>query len=219
MCAAPNLVEFTLDGVDCDVYCANDVDWTGPFTHTSLRHLYLGKGERITTAAILSYLTLPALQTLHISNFDIPHHAALSFLTRSSPPLQLLCMATPLMGWSAQSISSYFRLLPGLTDLELRCGSYSEDAIPFLRVLATSDNFLPNLCNLTIRDLFLDRTGYKNLIRVLSDRRTSSRSKIQAFRLDHNRADEINGDIVVALRQLVADGMDIHISTRDTRLF
>ncbi|KAJ6544587.1 hypothetical protein DFH09DRAFT_1282294 [Mycena vulgaris] len=224
MRAAPNLVECIFDGLyygqDYGQDIPEDLYGTGPFTHTSLRHLRLGGGDfQFSTAAILSHLTLPALKTLYISHFDIPHHAALSFLTRSSPPLQSLFMPTHNVDWSAHStISSYFRLLPSLTDLELVCGYCSEHKFPFLRVLSISDNFLPKLSNLTIRDLFLDGTGYENLVSVLSVRSALGHSKIQSFRLDHRSEDELDASIIVALRQLVADGMDIHISTRDTRL-
>ncbi|KAJ6485224.1 hypothetical protein DFH09DRAFT_390453 [Mycena vulgaris] len=221
MRAAPNLVECNFHGV----YFKGVGGDIPPLTHTSLRHLRLGReGPDGNTASILSYLTLPALQTLYMSAFDIEHNVAISFLTRSSPPLSSLSMEPPNNEWPAYSIANFFQLVPGLTDLEVRCAQEYEDHPPLLNALATFPAILPNLHNLTIRRFLPDRAGYENLVTMLSARRSGD-SQIQSFRLlwlDHDFEDENrlepDADIVVSLRQLVADGMHIHIGTQSTNL-
>ncbi|KAJ7490704.1 hypothetical protein FB451DRAFT_1220832 [Mycena latifolia] len=139
MRVAPNLVECDFDG-----FFDNHRDCAA-LTHTSLRRLRLGQQEDDdNSASILRHLTLPALQILDMTNFDLPQDVLLSFLRRSAPPLKSLCMVSPWEDWPSQSICRFFRLIPGLTDLNLvvygqHCG------LTFLGVLATSIDLLPNL--------------------------------------------------------------------------
>ncbi|KAJ7133439.1 hypothetical protein C8R44DRAFT_772426 [Mycena epipterygia] len=208
MRAAPQLVECTFT----EVYYKRDLedDVGAAVIHPSLQRLQLGDGSSGSSATILQRLTLPALRSLHISDFDIPLNVALNFITRSAPPLQSLCMQPPYEGWPAEGIETFFRLLPDLTDLELR--SREDDDFSFLEVLATVQNFLPNLRNLTINNCFPDRAGYHQILSVLSARR----SQIQSFRLFWfmgRAGQKPDADIVAALQQFVADGMYIHVGT------
>ncbi|KAJ7858992.1 hypothetical protein B0H13DRAFT_2672430 [Mycena leptocephala] len=132
--------------------------------HPSLRLLRLG-----ISAEILQHLTLPALEGLLVSTLDIPFTEFISFLTRSSPPLQSLQIST------SDPMDRCFRLVPTLTELHLGFQSWNlEDEEAGLSCL-TAD-CLPNLRSLTIVGRFVrDQSEYKNLIvRVLAARRASS---------------------------------------------
>ncbi|KAJ6544579.1 hypothetical protein DFH09DRAFT_1040861, partial [Mycena vulgaris] len=206
--ASPDLVECDFD----NIYYEEDIHAIGntfePVTH-ALQRLRLGKhGDHHSTACILQYLTLPNLQTLLITDFDISHDDFLSFLGRSSPPLRSLYMDVPIEGWPGPMVDQYFRLLPTLTDLDLhQDGAVVEFA--FLEVLAASDdNFLPNLRHLTIRGFVPDRMEYEELISTLTARRGYPHSQLQSFRLVWpllNWDDAPEADITAALRQLRAN--------------
>ncbi|KAJ6464813.1 hypothetical protein DFH09DRAFT_545868 [Mycena vulgaris] len=163
--AAPNLVECNFDRV---YYRHSPPLNLTAFTHNSLRSLRLGNDH---SASILSYLTLPALQTLYIPGFDIPPEI-ISFLSRSAPPLQSLCMAPSI---------DVFEAVPTLADLELRCNPNAELDFDFLTALATSHHFLLNLRTLTIRGYYLYHNEYEDVVRMLSARRATGPSQIQSF--------------------------------------
>ncbi|KAF7348076.1 F-box domain-containing protein [Mycena sanguinolenta] len=65
-----------------------------PFTHSSLQNLQLGAGSKAfkseNAAYMLEYLTLPVLRILSISDLDIMVSQFAAFLTRSSPPAEVL---------------------------------------------------------------------------------------------------------------------------------
>ncbi|KAJ7704959.1 hypothetical protein B0H17DRAFT_1038885 [Mycena rosella] len=213
--AAPDLVECDFDNIyyEEDIHAIGNT--LGPLTHTSLQILRLGRhGSDNNTTCILQYLTLPSLHTLSITDFDISHEDFLSFLGRSSPPLQSLYMNVPIEGWRTDTIHQYFRLLPTLTDLDLHQYDFG-----FLDVLAAlGDDFLPNLCHLTIRGYMPDRSEYEKLVSTLTARRAYRHSPLQSFRLvwqllDWDDAPE--ADITEALRQLRANGMHIHVGIEE----
>ncbi|KAJ6590727.1 hypothetical protein DFH09DRAFT_210136 [Mycena vulgaris] len=101
--AAPNLVECNFDRV----YFYSDDPPTNltEFIHNSLRSLHLGiEADEYSNTSILSYFTLPALQTLYIPGINIPSDI-ISSLARSAPPLQSLYMVSSIQKWSAQAHS------------------------------------------------------------------------------------------------------------------
>ncbi|KAJ7456757.1 hypothetical protein B0H11DRAFT_2065335 [Mycena galericulata] len=192
-------------------------------SHSSLLHLHLGNGGHDgNSAAILQFLTLPALQTLYITDFDIPNNIFSDFLTRSSPPLQSLGMAYPFFGWPTETMHSDLRLIPDLTNFELVCTSrFVGEGLDFIEALATSPNFLPNLRNVTIHRCLPDREAYDHIVSALSARRATRPSQIQSFKLlwGWDGADlTVDADIAMALRTLVANGMHIHIGMEDRNL-
>ncbi|KAJ7278169.1 hypothetical protein C8J57DRAFT_1306040 [Mycena rebaudengoi] len=192
MCAAPDLAECTFDKVifsGCD--CAS------LSTHTSLRNLQLYNAD------ILRCLELPALESLSISKFSITHSQFLDFLTRSSAPLQSLNMD---MGWlkrqpeewSIDQAESLWRLVP-LTDLTIKKTS---SPFPIIELLASrSPQLLSNLRKLILLGFTPEDSQYKMVVRILCSRR----SQLQMFRLG----------IIGTLRELVADGMEVHVGTED----
>jgi hypothetical protein len=104
LCAASNLVERTFDRVR--LQGQNDV--TSMSRHLNLRRLWLGKARDIECSAdVLRYLTLPSLENLWISPFDIEHDTFLHFLT---PPLRSLSIHISRVEWSlGQSLPAFAR--------------------------------------------------------------------------------------------------------------
>ncbi|KAJ7266729.1 hypothetical protein C8J57DRAFT_376872 [Mycena rebaudengoi] len=204
MCAAPNLAECTFDNV-----IFSGCDRASLSTHTSLRNLQLYNAD------ILRCLELPALESLSISDFSITHGQFLEFLTRSSAPLQSLNMD---MGWlkrqpeewSIDQVESLWRLVPLLTDLTIKKTSSS---FPIIELLASgSHQLLPNLRKLTLLGFTPDDSQYKMVVRILYSRR----SQLQMFRLGLGKnVDRPEAGIIATLRELVADGMQVHVGTED----
>ncbi|KAJ6544583.1 hypothetical protein DFH09DRAFT_1282291 [Mycena vulgaris] len=217
---APELEEYTSDGL---VY---EDSANGPplLTHPSLRHLHLGLprweldqvegiqyGSTWSSAKILEFLTLPALETLLISDFDISHDILLAFLTRSSPRLRSLDLDIPPQGWSAAMVDRYCRLVPSLADLALETSAHDEDSqslLLFLDTLATSPDLLPNR-HLTIWGDFRHRPSpCKNFIRSLLSRGAPRPTQLQSFRLilmlfdEEDPDDDAMAEIAIALRPL-----------------
>jgi hypothetical protein len=187
--------------------------------------------NNINTADILRYLTLPALKKLDISYLDISSENFISFLTRSSPSLQSFRLVMPdaLMPLHPD-LPEYLRLIPSLTKLELFCPSpdritlATDDGnlfLPFLEMLGSARNFLPNLSELTLRGYIFEPEDYDTLIGALTARRASGYAGPESFSLifsDYNEAgddDAPDDDVIVALQQLVEEGMNIHIGPED----
>ncbi|KAJ6544637.1 hypothetical protein DFH09DRAFT_990470 [Mycena vulgaris] len=209
---APELVDCTFHGL---FYHPPHfiIDVSSELSHPTLKHLRLRNNT-----TILLHLTLPGLESLSILALNISHDAFLAFLTRSSPPLKLLEMLIPWGDeWPGTAVEGLFRLLPGLTDLCLTLSSFSP---PFLEVLAIGSppQFLPNLRNLTINGLSRNHSQYEQLVNTLSTRRASRPSQMQTFRLlwpSPQAEYKPDDSIILLLRQLVADGMEIHIGTEE----
>ncbi|KAJ6583826.1 hypothetical protein DFH09DRAFT_1028703 [Mycena vulgaris] len=208
--AAPVLVDCTIHRLSHRGYFV-DIE-SDRLTHSNLKKFRLDGRSTF----ILRSLTLPALESLVIWDLSMPHDDFLAFLIRSSPPLNWLELEIPRnTGWSASMVEGVFRLLPSLSDLRLSINLVDS----FLEVLVTASppHVLPHLRNLTINNDSITRTltrsQYEKLISILSTRRASRQSPMQTLQLDWQWicTDEPDADIIVAFRQLVADGMEIHI--------
>jgi hypothetical protein len=114
----------------------------------NLRNLVVIDNARI----LLPHLTLPVLESLIITDFNIPTEEFLSFLVRSSPLLRSLDMG-------------FFPRLPDLWTSEI-------PVLPFLQLMASQD-LLPHLQSLTIRPSYPQRDVeklYDDLIELLNTR-------------------------------------------------
>ncbi|KAJ7359161.1 hypothetical protein DFH08DRAFT_845236 [Mycena albidolilacea] len=115
-------------------------------THLSLRCLRLNSRNRPTrstvySAQILRHLTLPVLESLIVTIFDISAADLHSFLARSAPPLKFLDIKAWDPSWS--EICDWSHLVPSLTDLVFECWNVQELSLHRLCIL-------PNLCNLVV---------------------------------------------------------------------
>ncbi|KAJ7612977.1 hypothetical protein FB45DRAFT_1036513 [Roridomyces roridus] len=70
-------------------------------------------GTRVSSAEILLNLTLPALETLYVSQFNIDETAFLHFLTRSAPPIAFLAIMV-------HALLSLFHDMPTAPELRVR---------------------------------------------------------------------------------------------------
>ncbi|KAJ7490720.1 hypothetical protein FB451DRAFT_1079486 [Mycena latifolia] len=220
--AAPDLVDCTLVDI---LHSGSFNDSFPQLTHSGLKHLRLGLFHGRNSALILRSLTLPALESLFFTFMDIKYDHFLGFLTRSIPPLKTLEMAAfQDSDWSNGGLERLFRLLPSLTDLRLTFHSRVPSQNPsFFEVLAIGSPplFLPNLSNLTMSTAAfgVDRLQFRKLVAALSARRACRQSQMDAFRLvlrSRSVTATLPADILVDLRQLVADGMRIHIGPEGT---
>ncbi|KAJ7165874.1 hypothetical protein C8R46DRAFT_1035208 [Mycena filopes] len=161
-------------------------------THMRLRHLHLGipdesKPEPGSSAYILQEMTLPALETLSIPWLDIP-----SLSVRHT---------------QAETIEGLLGVLPRLTHLDLR--NMLPDVFEPMAIQALRQ--LPSLCSLSVHGFATPtRSQYEEILRVLR-----TRPKIQSLSItwDHRSKRCPDPDIVEALRQLVAGGMEICVGS------
>ncbi|KAJ6567097.1 hypothetical protein B0H19DRAFT_1374414 [Mycena capillaripes] len=239
---APALLECHFHNVEYDQ--RNHYSYGAPLFHTSLRELYLGNThDRVirnlsatsSGAHILQYLTLPALKSLEITDWDIEDENFNSFLTHSSPPLESLRMVMSNEHGPFATGTECFRLVPSLTDLELSCSFLAESDdddpdnenpfLPFLTMLGTAQGFLPNLRNLTIysrRTYYSEHTRFEDLISVLAARH-ASRHTLASFRLIFPLYSPIyysppEEDIILTLRRLATEGFHIHVGSESLSL-
>ncbi|KAJ7162706.1 hypothetical protein C8R43DRAFT_1233337 [Mycena crocata] len=216
LCAAPALLECKFSTIHYN-YIPESIS---PSTHASLKHLQLGSypGDSDTkTADILLYLTLPALGSLSIREFDIRHEDFMTFFTRSSPPLQTLRISLFRTAWSTAQIESLWQVVPNLTELDLffKTSATPDSSYPsrFIQVLAeySPRKLLPNLHTLVMRGVSnLENSHYVQLMDLLVNRQP----QLRTFRLLVNKYKDFaspDAGIIVSMRELVAYGMEIHV--------
>ncbi|KAJ7453659.1 hypothetical protein B0H11DRAFT_271633 [Mycena galericulata] len=133
--------------------------------------------DRPSDDCILKYLTIPCLETLSLSTWDVIFFDdLLAFVKRSSPPLQELVLGPG----SGQQLVECLHLLPTLTHLDIwwpRTGGEEE--------LFFTVRLLPNLRSWTIRlrrDELIFDTAWEALLHTLTARRTQIQNVHIMFR-------------------------------------
>ncbi|KAK7000404.1 hypothetical protein R3P38DRAFT_1846522 [Favolaschia claudopus] len=229
--AAPVLLSMKLDNT---FFRMDPGGASNPLTLPYLQNLHLGKPfawdllrENGSTSLILQFLTLPALKSLSISSFDISYAEFLAFLSRSSPPLESLRLAIPRDWSSVTTVAQVLRLMPTVVTLNLSAVP-RDDRIdrffPFLDVLSTSSDILPNLREITLRTDVPLTIDYELVLRMLRFRFTKCPVKLRSFRLTvplvvplygstHSPAILPPGRLVSGLEQLMEDGLKIAIGS------
>ncbi|KAJ7643560.1 hypothetical protein FB45DRAFT_278014 [Roridomyces roridus] len=224
LACAPNLEECTFVNLRFtdDIHSDPTTDVATPLTHASLKRLQLGASQAPTypsdlcSSVILQYLTLPALESLCISDLDIAPEDVVSFLTRSSPPLRSLYLSSE--HYEDGEIEHYLRLVPNLTDLDIR---YEDEfATPLLWVFRDANDLLPNLRSLTMRGVSVTEADYACVVNILQNRRET----LGRFSLIVDDADVvIDGPHADVLHTAVAShrkqGMQVHFGTEDNSRF
>ncbi|KAJ7160319.1 hypothetical protein C8R46DRAFT_1107716 [Mycena filopes] len=194
-----------------------------PLTHTGLRRLRLGNPQQDrlghNSARLLQNVTLPALKSLWIYDFDISKDEFVSFLKRSSPPLRSLHVDVSKGDWDAQDVRDYLRLLPNLTYVEVTCHHTDGPDLalfPFLEVLETSPDLLPKLKHLGLRAYFSDFDAYHNLITCLRARRAMRNCTLESVRVitPHDEEDIVpEGPVIEDLQKLAKGGLEVHVGS------
>ncbi|KAJ6553663.1 hypothetical protein B0H10DRAFT_2124802 [Mycena sp. CBHHK59/15] len=176
-----------------------------PFSLPSLRSLHLLREE--CHMDLLQHLTLPALETLSISfeNEDITRF--LSFLSRSSCPLQQIIFDA----WPFDQVElvKCFEAMPSLQELKLWRPQYFTDS--FLLQLADPTALLPNLKALELNHVYPIQFTMPALASMLSSR-WHSPIRLESFRtVLHKGSTETDPESLFRLQLLVAAGMKIHV--------
>ncbi|KAK7022457.1 hypothetical protein R3P38DRAFT_2961054 [Favolaschia claudopus] len=234
--AAPQLETCSLENMIIDWHIFGsfaEPPPTQPLILPCLQNLCLGNTQHAlqdldtthgASALILRYLTLPALQTLHLTVFDLIDVEFTAFLDRSLPPLRSLSMIVS-SPWFMDTMGEMLRPVPTLKHLELIKTSIIPPAI-ILRVLEALKGVLPVLHTLTIYMRSGRLLDFERLGRFLHSRRVEQEIPLAVFRLyfvsenaqPEYGTDALDENILVALRQLVEDGLDVHVGPRGRNL-
>ncbi|KAK7022461.1 hypothetical protein R3P38DRAFT_1118871 [Favolaschia claudopus] len=180
-----------------------------PCTLLALKELRLGVRSSsfrgINSTILLRYITLPALESLHIHcNKTLPDAVSdfSAFILRSSPPLRCLVLDAP--------TAEYLYVVPTLETLSLTLST--SDLVSVLETLATDPAFLPNLEHLTCTlKCTRSRGDFEVVVRMLKVRSLST------LRLNILIISAFDGlaapdeDILVELRRIRSSGVDIYI--------
>ncbi|KAJ7230046.1 hypothetical protein GGX14DRAFT_582054 [Mycena pura] len=167
----------------------------------------------------LPILTLPRLRHLRypLASSSFSTSAFLSFVTRSTCPLQSLTLSVPL--WDDDVYLNCLRAVPSLVKLDIRPWNRRHKFYQHME----SPAFLPQLM-----DLVVEEDGYMYdyapLLRMLRARRAmlppSVRLHSVSLALDVSGSDDPDHDlsppehIVYRLRRLVDDGLRFHVDSR-----
>ncbi|KAK7052054.1 hypothetical protein R3P38DRAFT_1634593 [Favolaschia claudopus] len=220
---APELSGFSMQNMIYSDQWAEPKPEPQPLTLASLHTLHLGKpyehalalaGTHQNSSVILEYLTLPALRVLSLSYLDIADETLVSFLERSSPPLESLHLI-PRSRWGVAGLCNCLRFMSTLIDLQLSAPA-SWQLSPVFTALATSPDVLPNLRTMTIWMSTLMFLDYEKFSRMLDMWRPAS---LISFKLHfapycgaaHDyTADLPTEQIKSQLRDLAASGVKVH---------
>ncbi|KAJ7030003.1 hypothetical protein C8F04DRAFT_1114995 [Mycena alexandri] len=202
---APFLQELTFSA-----YGADTSSSTVTVTHHHLHTLRL-VGE--SGADFLALLCLPSLETLHLASdiISFPDKRNVFQLLQHSPSLRRFSTGYPI---TLLSVDWFSTAMPNLTEVEL-CGP----SRPFFRDLcamldrAEHRYFLPHLRSLSLLNV---RFGVRPAIQALWSRCTPSEegSALESFQLTWPRGvnvDPLSESIVIALTELVEQGMSIYV--------
>ncbi|KAK7049144.1 hypothetical protein R3P38DRAFT_3257632 [Favolaschia claudopus] len=218
--AAPELQSCVLD----QVWFEDGNDLLEPLTLASLHELRLGQpyswvmvGNSASSCVMLRYLTLPRLKSLALSIVDIENEDLFDFLSRSSPHLESLALAVP-EEWDDTVVTSLLALMPTLSNLKL-CVPPKDIAryTPFLDILGTARDTLPNLRNIEFWTDFPLTIDYDKVLRMLDFRYTACRTPLESFALVFGwqmrdfSSDLPNEQVRAGMRQLVKNGLGLRL--------
>jgi hypothetical protein len=188
----------------------------------SLRRLRFGttKLNMSVDTRILNFLALPALQSLTLPLRASCSQDLVSFLERSTPPLQELVLGMHENYLAYHSMREYLLLIPTLSRFDLWWPSQQSFLADFFAALVDSDSdpgtpsLLPNLRSLTIRIGFgrskrfyfpglsrldIAESSWRTLLRAISARRAELRT-LRVF------ANPPPADVLAAFKELAEDG-------------
>ncbi|KAJ7727234.1 hypothetical protein B0H16DRAFT_1779670, partial [Mycena metata] len=207
----PNLVEFTLEGVER--LCVAD----SPEDNLILSQLTSLKFSRLHDAeAILLHLTTPALETLVLPYGSSANTTFSLFFRRSSPPLEKLVLVDEQDGdFDLREI--LMQVLPSVTHLELSPYGRSSAVNLFSSLENLPSDCLQNLRTLIIKirgSLTLEPSRYHAVLRFLSPRRTTI-AHFGLFHYAYKAPPVVDKDSREGYRRLVDNGMHVWMGTNE----
>jgi hypothetical protein len=202
---APNLMECIFHDVDC-VSGLSDLDPRPKnLILPNLRRLSFGPRTTIPDGddGILRCLSVPRLEALSVSRSNLSPNDLISFLERSSPPLQELVISDVSGLIHDIRFHGCLRLLPSLQRFEVW---WPSDDLMIQLSAALEDSFLPNLRDLIIHNLSPTTTFLHTL--------SACRPQFQTLRIEMSGPPPV--EILSAMRELVANanGIQIYIGTK-----
>ncbi|KAJ6463979.1 hypothetical protein C8R45DRAFT_505490 [Mycena sanguinolenta] len=165
----------------------------------NLRYLEFG-GLRVLGSQLITRLTLPALETLHI---PLDQDCLSLFLRRSVPPLRKLV----LHDMQSTEVNEHLRLVPSLTHFEWLAFS---GVLDVFTALTDSESLLPNLRSLKVRCrsfTSISTALHPTVLRMLSARHP----RLVRFHLIAEQT-KLDADTLDGFRRLIAEGMEIAIA-------
>ncbi|KAK7000406.1 hypothetical protein R3P38DRAFT_3285692 [Favolaschia claudopus] len=222
LAAAPELVECQL--MNFAQYTGNLQPDIEHLTLASLRQLQLEASSWswvTSTATMLLRLTLPALESLYISTFDISGVEMQDFLTRSSPPLQSLVMAIPQIPEPMSVVAGILPLVPSLTDLDLsdvvEKQRSNEPFLAFLKMMGSNPDILPNLQNLTISPSHPYKLDFTRFTELLLQVFATRHQQLKSFQLLFGDSKgKLSDDIISGFKKIGSNGIDFHVGPYGT---
>ncbi|KAJ7457909.1 hypothetical protein B0H11DRAFT_2319466 [Mycena galericulata] len=212
---APSLVECVFVCAYLVWYAVDDVQET--LVLPTLRRLMFGTDGEFPDSNddILTRLSIPRLEALSLSMHPISFADVLSFLKRSSPPLQQLVLLDGVDPDELNQLVECLRLVPSLTHFDLWWSMSRVDDI-FAALAESPPHLLPNLRSLIFR-LYEHGTpseSWETLLRALTARRTQLQSvHIKYVGVSAEYFKKPAPNILAALEELIADGMEIYIGS------
>ncbi|KAJ6558230.1 hypothetical protein B0H19DRAFT_1261760 [Mycena capillaripes] len=205
----PHLIECVFEGMRV----TSDLETIEKLVHPALRRLMFGEYGKCPRGNdnLLRCLSLPQLETLSLSMRPVSGAILLSFLKRSSPPLRTLVLRPGRLDFS--QLHQCLCLVPTLIRFELW---YPGSRLLKELFAAFADSpILPNLHSLTIYtdSSVISYSSCTTLLRALAARR----AHLQIVHIEMSADSWISlkptADILAAFRDLIVDGMKIHIGT------
>ncbi|KAJ6510692.1 hypothetical protein C8R45DRAFT_1207568 [Mycena sanguinolenta] len=165
-------------------------------------------GEQDSDDSLLRHLLLPALETLSVPMNDLSGKELLDFVQRSGPPLQNLTVLRWPYYWRNVDLLECLRLLPSLA--RFRWIAALSAVTDLFAAMADSPSLLPNLrhLNITLMPNAISDFYWTTLVHALSTRR------MQLSIVPVTEPPPAN--VLASLRELVLDGVEIHIGTEES---
>jgi hypothetical protein len=213
---APNIVE-----------CIFDMAWlcedtSAPLVIPTLRRLLFGTCD---DAAVIKFLTLPALETLSVPMRVVVSGDLLSFFKRSAPPLRELVFGARYSSRGHRDIKDSgelrecLRLVPSLARFEIVRRADLQVITDLFLALADSPSLLPNLLSLVVHlddEAPISDSFWTAVYHALLARPT----QFQVVQFDTYYSLPASKmpapDIMAAFRELGADGTQVCINSQTT---
>ncbi|KAJ7649901.1 hypothetical protein FB45DRAFT_5696 [Roridomyces roridus] len=200
---SPNLTELTMQNISFMGNINEEEPDTLVLPH--LRHL-----THLKNFDDIDWISAPRLETLHMETESLFSSSLISFLRCSSPPLWKLQLFGDSSSWF-DSFEDSMALIPTLTHLELAClnSALVEELFNFLW---QNPHHVPDLQTLDLDEVMIcESTSPTTVLTALADVLSLRRTRLKRVRFVIYPSGMPLPDDLTIFRELLADGMDIHI--------